>query len=241
MVFGTDTLTGEPVVVRRAPLDGPGGTAARDALRREARLRARLGRAGLAPRALGLIGHEGMLHLVRRHVPGRPLDGWVADRLRHDGDPGVCWAEAGPVALALLDLVDGARAEGLPPTGLTPGSVVVGPDGGVRLVHALACAEPGTLAARRARHGADGHALGGLLFLLATGRPAALAEGFPEARAGAPQAPPDLVRLGRWLALAGRQGESARRLAPAVLGLRAADPAERWTTARARSVLTTGC
>jgi hypothetical protein len=239
VVVGTDTLTGEPVVVRRAPLDGR-GAAARDALRREARLLARLGRAGLAPRALGLIGHDGMLHLVRQHVAGRPLDGWVADRLRHDGDPGVGWTEAGPVALALLDLVDGARAEGLPPTGLTPGSVVVQADGGVRLVHALTCAEPGTLAARRARHGADGHALGGLLFLLAAGRPADLAESFPEARADAPQAPPDLVRLGRWLALAGRHGESARRLAPVVLGLRAADPAERWTTARARSVLTAG-
>ncbi|MFD9130399.1 hypothetical protein ACFV0G_37530, partial [Kitasatospora sp. NPDC059571] len=236
--LGTDTVTGERVAVRRAALgDGAGARAERDALRREARLLARLGRAGLAARTLALIGRQDALHLVRAHVPGRPLDTWVAERLPQDGAPGVPWAQARPVALALAALVGGARAEGLPLASLSPGHVVVRPDGAVRLTGTAACAEPGSLAAARARRGADGQALGALLFLLATGRLPLLAEDFPEARPGTPEPPSATARLSRWLAAAARQGETARRLAPVVLGLRAADPAQRWTADRARAVL----
>ncbi|MFD0572790.1 hypothetical protein ACFQ0T_30610 [Kitasatospora gansuensis] len=121
------------------------------------------------------------------------------------------------------------HARGLVLRDLSPGNVMVRPDGSLRLVDLeLAAAVGATVgtagtpgyrapeqepAVCQAGFGADLYALGGLFFLLATGHD--------------PLLPPGEGSLEQWLAAAGREGETARRLAPLVLGLRSMDPALR--------------
>ncbi|MFG2904722.1 hypothetical protein ACGF13_06595 [Kitasatospora sp. NPDC048286] len=253
---GREVASGAEVVVKqaRAHLEvGRAGTDAREALRHEAALLDRPAGRGLAPRPLELIEEEDSLFLVQERITGQPLGCWVAARLRRDGGPGVDWAEAGPVAHGLLDLVERVHAQGLVLHDLSPGNVMVRPDGTPRLVDLERATEAGRLAGagctpgyRAPEHGpgrlalaargrvadpaVDLYALGGLLFLLATGHDPLLPEDLPRAR-------PAAERLGRWLALAARTGGTARRLAPAVLGLRAEDPERRWAVARVRAAL----
>lgn len=259
--LGTDTRTGEPVVVKQAraciEVDRA-GTDARSALRHEARLLAELAGQQLTPRPLGLIEQDDSLLLVQERIPGQPLSGWVAARLTRDGAPDVPWAEAGPMALALVTLVERVHAAGLVLRDLSPSNVMVQPDGQLRLVDlelarpadsvAGSAGTPGYRAPEqtpgplalvdaevpygscRVRPQADLYALGGLLFLLATGHDPLLPEDLPAAR-------PVAERLGRWLALAARDGLTARRLAAATLGLRAEDPSARWGLAQVRASL----
>ncbi|MFJ9695001.1 hypothetical protein [Kitasatospora sp. NPDC101183] len=259
--LGRDVRTGEEVVVKQAQAHievDRAGTDARDALRHEAALLDRLAGQELAPRALELIDQDDSVLLVQERIAGQPLGGWVSARLRRDGSPDVDWAEAGPVARGLLDLVERVHAQGLVLRDLSPGHVIVRPDGGLRLVDLELAAEAGRTAGaagtpgyRAPEHGpgrlaavgsgavctadpaVDLYALGGLLFLLATGHDPLLPEDLPQAR-------PVAERLGRWLALAARSGATARRLAPAILGLRAEDPRERWSPARVRAALEGG-
>ncbi|MFF4378843.1 hypothetical protein [Kitasatospora sp. NPDC001547] len=253
--LGREASGGAEVVVKQArahPAAGRAGADARDALRHEAALLARLAGQGVAPRAVELIEQEDSVFLVQERIAGQPLDGWVAARLRRDDGPGVDWAEAGPVAHGLLDLVERVHAQRLVLRGLSPGNVMVRPDGTLRLVGLGLAVEtgrpagpagtpgyrapehgPGRLAPARSRvadPAVDLYALGGLLFLLATGHDPLLPEDLPRAR-------PVPERLGRWLALAARTGGTARRLAPVVLGLRAEQPRQRWGTARVRAAL----
>ncbi|MGW4894514.1 protein kinase domain-containing protein [Kitasatospora sp. NPDC004240] len=260
-----DTRTGEEVVVKqaRAPFAAQGvGADARAALRREAALLERLAGLGLAPRPVGLVEREDSLFLVQERITGQPLDRWVAARLRTGGGPGLDWAEAGPLARALVDLLERVHAEGLALYGLSPAAVLVRPDGspclvGLGLAAGAGCpagpaGTPGYRAPEQAPSGrlalvtdgvpaapgpaagraADLYALGGLFFLLATGHDPLLPEELPAA-------PPVADRLGRWLALAAREGATARRLAPPVLGLRADEPRRRWSLTRVREALTT--
>ncbi|MFE6505016.1 hypothetical protein [Kitasatospora sp. NPDC057738] len=254
--LGREVSSGAEVVVKQARAHtgvDRAGTDARDALRHEAALLARLAGQGLAPLAVELIEQEDSVFLVQERIAGQPLDDWVAARLRRDGRPDVDWAEAGPVAHGLLDLVEQVHAQGLVLRDLSPGNVMVRPDGTLRLAHLELAAEtgrpagsagapgyrapehgPGRLAAadrgRVAHPAVDLYALGGLLFLLATGHDPLLSEDLPRAR-------PVAERLGRWLALAARTGGTARRLAPAILGLRAEHPRQRWGVARVRAAL----
>ncbi|MFI9326164.1 class IV lanthionine synthetase LanL [Kitasatospora sp. NPDC052868] len=212
------------------------------------------GRQPLAPRPIELIEQDDSLFLVQERISGQPLGGWVAARLRRDGSPDVDWAEAEPLAHALLDLVERVHAQGLVLRDLSPGNVMVLPDGGLRLVDLELAVEAGHRAGTAGTPGyrapeqgrltlvtgdagvcvaeptADLFALGGLLFLLATGHDPLLPEDLPQAR-------PVADRLGRWLALAARDGHTARRLAPIVLGLRAEEPGQRWSLDRAREAL----
>ncbi|MFE7561657.1 lanthionine synthetase LanC family protein [Kitasatospora sp. NPDC057500] len=280
--LGRDTDGGAEVVVKQARAHievDRAGTDARAALRHEAALLARLEGQGLAPRPVELVEQDDSLFLVQERIAGQPLGAWVASRLRRDGSPDVDWAEAGPMAHALLDLVERVHGEGLVLRDLSPGNVLVQPDGSLRLVDLELAAEAGSragsagtpgyrapeqgpgrlalvaedsagapvgrrngpfagLAAGRGGDGvrtaepeADLYALGGLLFLLATGHDPLLPEDLPHAR-------PVADRLGRWLALAARCGTTAHRLAPAVLGLRAEDPRDRWSLPRVRESLT---
>ncbi|MEV0187286.1 class IV lanthionine synthetase LanL [Kitasatospora purpeofusca] len=277
--LGRDTDGGAEVVVKQARAHiemDPAGTDARAALRHESALLARLEGLGLAPRPVELVEQDDSLFLVQERIAGQPLGSWVAAGLRRDGSPGVDWAQAGPMAHILLDLVERVHEQGLVLRDLSPGHVLVQPDGSLRLVDLELAAEagsragsagvpgyrapeqsPGRLAlvaegppatARRgggfagltAGRGGDGtrtaepeadlYALGGLFFLLATGHDPLLPEDLPHAR-------PVTDRLGRWLALAARCGTTARRLAPAVLGLRAEDPRHRWHPALVRESL----
>ncbi|MFC5664360.1 class IV lanthionine synthetase LanL [Kitasatospora misakiensis] len=278
--LGRDTDGGAEVVVKQARAHievDRDGTDARATLRHEAALLARLEGLGLAPRPVELVEQDDSLFLVQERIAGQPLGDWVAARLRRDGSPGVDWAEAEPMAHALLDLVERVHEQGLVLRGLSPGHVLVQPDGSLRLVDLAPAAEagsravaggtpgyrapeqgPGRLAlvaaagapaperriggfarltagrggdgTRTAEPEADLYALGGLLFLLATGHDPLLPEDLPHAR-------PVTDRLGRWLALAARCGTTAHRLAPAVLGLRAEKPHRRWHPARVREAL----
>ncbi|MFE6870252.1 lanthionine synthetase LanC family protein [Kitasatospora sp. NPDC057692] len=304
--LGRDTDGGAEVVVKQARAHievDRAGTDARAALRHEAALLARLEGQELAPRPVELVEQDDSLFLVQERIAGQPLGSWVAARLRRDGSPDVDWAEAGPMAHALLDLVERVHEQGLVLRDLSPGNVLVQPDGSLRLVDLELAAEAGSragsagtpgyrapeqgpgrlalvvedggapsgptgdggfgdggfgdgsagkgaaargrrvggpfagLAAGRSGDGvrtaepeADLYALGGLFFLLATGHDPLLPEDLPQAR-------PVADRLGRWLTLAARCGGTARRLAPAVLGLRAEDPRHRWSPARVRASL----
>ncbi|MFE0464784.1 hypothetical protein ACFW1A_36575, partial [Kitasatospora sp. NPDC058965] len=247
--LGTDATDGTPVVVKqaRARTDGDrSGTDPRTALRQEARLLGELAELGLTARPLELLTQGDSVLLVREHLPGQPLDSWVAARSDRGGGPAVPWAQARPMALALLDLLDRVHRAGLVLRDLSPADVVVLPDGSLRLVGVeLACAAgavagaagtPGYRAPEQsgrllaADPAVDLFALGGLFFLLATGHDPLLPEDLPRAR-------PLTERLDRWLALAAREGETAARLAPLVLGLRAAEPGGRWPLSRIRAAL----
>ncbi|ROR44598.1 lanthionine synthetase-like protein [Kitasatospora cineracea] len=243
--LGTDRATGGEVVVTQArahiEVDRT-GTDARTELRRRAALLDRLTGSGLAPRVHALLERPDALFLVQERLPGRPLDDWVADRLRPDGTPGVPWTEAGPLALALLDLVERAHRHGVALPGLAPGHVLVAPDGRPCLT-SLRGAAPAAIGA----DAPDLSALGGLYFLLATGhlppRPPAgsaaerqgsglTAGGREPAPTVFPSQPPD-----RLLELAARAGGTARRLAPLVRGLRSPDGGRCWGPARVRAAL----
>ncbi|MFF0293835.1 class IV lanthionine synthetase LanL [Kitasatospora sp. NPDC004614] len=250
--LGTDPATGAEVVVKQARAHievDRAGTDARTALRNEAELLDRLADTGLTPRMHALVEQQDSLFLVQERIPGQALGSWAAARLRRDGAPDVPWAEAGPLALALLDLVERVHEQGLVLRDLSPGNVLVRPDGTVRLVDLELAVPAGTLAGTAGTPGyrapehagpqrtdladprADLYALGGLYFLLATGHDPLLPDDRPLAR-------PVAERLGRWLAPAAREGLTARRLAPLVLGLRAEEPERRWSLARVRKELT---
>ncbi|MCX4749415.1 class IV lanthionine synthetase LanL [Kitasatospora sp. NBC_01287] len=257
--LGTDTQGGGNVVVKQArayiEVDRA-GTDARAALRQEARLLGELAELGLTARPLELIEQADSVLLVQEYIPGQPLGSWVAARLTGDGAPDVPWEQAAPMALALVDLLERVHAAGLVLRDLSPGNVLVLPEAGpgqragsipLRLVDLELACPVGTVAGAagtpgyrapeqesgslRADPTADLFALGGLLFLLATGHDPLLPTDLPRAR-------PVPERLGRWLALAAREGGTARRLAAAVLGLRAQEAGERWSLAQVRAALT---
>ncbi|MFB7663343.1 class IV lanthionine synthetase LanL [Kitasatospora sp. NPDC056138] len=249
--LGRDTDSGAEVVVKQARAHievDRSGREARTALRHEARLLDRLDGLGLTPHPVELLEQDDSLFLVQERITGLTLGSWVAERLRRDGTPDVDWAEAGPLALALIDLVERVHATGLVVRDLAPGNVMVRPDGSLRLIDLELAAEAGRTAGSAgtpgyrapeqgpgltgspAEYATDLYALGGLFFLLSTGHDPLLPEDSPVPR-------PVADRLGRWLASAALAGDTARHLAPLVLALRADRPEQRWGLARVRTAL----
>ncbi|MEV4922124.1 class IV lanthionine synthetase LanL [Streptomyces roseoverticillatus] len=233
---GTDTATGAEVVVKQAlahiEVDGSGRDAC-TALRHEADMLARLGPPRLAPLPRELVERDGQVFLVRESVPGTTLSQWVTGHSSAGAGPGVPWPVAAPLAEALLELVGAVHGLGLVIGDLAPGNVIVRPGGGLRLIDLELAARPGeavgpagTPGYRSPGAGAaadprdDLFALGGLLFLLATGH----APPPPDGTSGVPQ---------EWLRLAAREGETARRLAPLINGLRRRAPEDRTPLLRA--------
>ncbi|MGW1375544.1 class IV lanthionine synthetase LanL [Streptomyces sp. NPDC002446] len=241
---GTDTVTGERVVIKQAlahiEVDGTGRDACA-ALRHEAGMLARLAPAGPAPSPLELVQRDGRLFLVREEVPGSTLARWVTAALTDADDPGVPWPVAAPLAAALVRLVADVHARGLVLGDLAPGNVIVRPDGAVRVIDLECTAERGQPVGRAGTPGyrapetataeapvadprSDLFALGGLLFLLATGH----SPPPPDNAAGVPRS---------WLSLAARSGETARRLAPVICALRRTEPALRPPPAQVLTAL----
>ncbi|MEU5186392.1 class IV lanthionine synthetase LanL [Streptomyces klenkii] len=244
---GTDTMTGEEVVVKQAlahiEVDGSGRDAC-TALRHEAETADVLTRAapGLTPRLLELIEREGQVFLVREKVPGTALCCRVTEVTRQqdrggDGRPGVPWPVAAPLVEALFALVEAVHGAGVAVGDLAPGNVIVRPDGGLRLIDLESAARAGeavglagTPGYRAPGRGTDADprddlfALGGLLFLLATGHDPPP----PDAAGGVPHG---------WLRLTAREGEAARRLTPLINGLRSTARGSRMPLPHARAEL----
>lgn len=174
-----DMETGNRCVLKRAERDarvGPDGRDARDHLRHEASVLERLAPDPRFPAVLELVEDGGDLVLVMEHVEGRPLGSLSSGP----------WSvpEIVVLARAVASALDRVHRTGLAYRDLNPGNVLVAGQAEVRLVDLeLACelgtvgeaagtpgyASPDQLAGRPAAVGDDVHALGGLLFFLATG------------------------------------------------------------------------
>ncbi|MFE3197007.1 lanthionine synthetase LanC family protein [Embleya sp. NPDC059237] len=242
--LGKDTTDDADVVVKQARAHIEVDRSGRDAcaaLRHEAVLMRRLEHTGVTPRHVALLEEAETIFLAQERIPGEPLRAWV---VRHAADPGVAWTLARPLVEGLIRLVRTVHGEGLVIRDLSPTNVLVGPDGALRLVDLELAADigvpagaagtpgyrapeqrPGVDGNHRAHPSADLYSLGGLFFLLATGADPALPEDVGTTR--------DTVeRLGAWLELAARHGETAQRLTPAIRGLWREDPTQRWSTER---------
>jgi hypothetical protein len=248
-----DRQTGKNVVVKRARPHITGLVwqgDARAGLRREARLLETLD--GIAARPVTTFEKDENFFLVLEEVPGKPLSGWVRDRLmeriEQDGEEGLPVDEALEMAGKLADLMDAIHARGVVYRDFTFNNIMVTDDGDLRLIDAelavvtgewVAPAQtpgfsaPETLVrgiAQAPQPSADHFSLGAVLSYLGTGVPPAFASDTGTERTAR-------ERFALLLHYSGARNLAAATLAPAVLGLTEADPAQRWTTARLREWL----
>ncbi|MEV7021969.1 hypothetical protein [Kitasatospora sp. NPDC093558] len=239
--LGHDTETGHEVVIKhvRAHIGAtPDGADARDVLRHEAAALGALAGTGVVPAVLALVETGTSAFLVQERLAGVTL----ADCVDTTWRPG---ESVGPrvrqVAGSLAEAVAAVHAAGWVLCDLSPGNVIVGPDGRCRLIDLELAARPGDRVVRDHTAGyaapeqylaplfgtapgpaADAHALGGLWFLLAAGRDPLVP---PGSRSTA-----DL--LGAELAASDDRYGFAAAVAPLVRDLLSEDPARR-PTARA--------
>ncbi|WP_051970922.1 class IV lanthionine synthetase LanL [Kitasatospora azatica] len=246
-----DQRTGADVVVKQARahvgVGLPAGDA-RDALRQEARTLARL--SGLAAELVEFFEADGHAFLVESLVEGQPLTRYVQERLAADGeafDPG----EVLRLARDLTALVTEIHHRGLVYQDFTPNNVIVTPDDRLVLIdpeHAAPVGDwavhaytPGfgapeqVLSRRYARvddAAVDLFALGAVFCYLATGLTPAYLEDEPKTRT-------PRERTAHLLDRAADHYPAVALLAPAILGLMAQDPADRWPLAKVAHYLAT--
>lgn len=253
----TDQQTGQEVVVKQARAHISGLSLAgdaRDGLRYESAMLSEL--AGLAPAPVLLFEDGPHLFLAMEALDGEPLGGWVRrwwEEPPAGTDPeveGPPVAEAEATAGRLADLLDAVHERGLVFRDLSSNNVLVLADGTLRLVDAELVARPGEWVSNAYTRGfaapellagrpvgpapgpaADHYALGALLCHLVAGQVPAFSPHDPQA------GPPTSERIASLLAYAAPRNLAVRRLAPAVRGLTAEDPAQRWDTARLRALL----
>lgn len=257
---GVDRTTGRDVVIKQARSHVGAlhdGRDARDQLRDEAVALTRL--SGLAAELVEVFDQDEHTFLVESVVPGVPMSRWVTDCAPDGEGPPV--RDVRMLAGRLADLIGEVHSRGLVFRDLSPNNIMVDDECQVRFIDPeLAVAEarwayrsytPGYAApeylALRPYDAVPGpaidlYALGAVLFVLVTGVHPVFA---PDRTQGA--VPPDgaPVAVGRTqrdrmelvLQLTAPGNEAVRALAPAVLGLCADDPAERWTLDRLRSFL----
>lgn len=247
-----DQQTGDDVIVKQARAHVGGtytGQDARDGLRREAAMLTAL--SGLGPDLIEVFDQDVHTFLVETVVPGSTLTRWVQEQFSAltERDTGLPWATAARVAAGLAALLADIHGRGLVYRDLSPNNVMVGPDGGLRLIDPEYVAARGTWGQRvhtpgfgapeyvtTARYGpvpeqeADLYSLGAMLFYLATGIGLATAEDTPTAR-------PALERLELLLTPLSRRNHTVAALAPAIRGLCAEDPAQRWSMPRLQEFL----
>ncbi|MFF8513320.1 class IV lanthionine synthetase LanL [Streptomyces sp. NPDC015492] len=249
-----DQLTGAEVVLKHARphvdarLDG---TDARDVLRHEAEILDVLAPLGVAPRAVALVEQQGSLFLAQEHIPGVTLRRWATDHVHASGaGRGVPLPEVSALAPKIASLLDKAHGvPGLVLRDLTPQNIMVTPDGSVVLVDLEGAATEGEPARRMytPAYGApeqstaplyapaparsvDAYALGMVLFFLATGRDPLIAGSSPENEA-------DQTRRAALIEAIQESQPGLRTLAPAIKGLTADEPADRWQVSHALAYL----
>ncbi|MEE1753118.1 class IV lanthionine synthetase LanL [Streptomyces sp. SP18CS02] len=246
---GTDVRTGAPVVIKEARPHveaDASGRDVRDWLRAEARTLEKLRGLGLAPEPLELFEHGGHLFLAQDEVPGVALRTWVAEHFRDAGSERYR-ADALALVARLVDLVAAAHAHGCVLRDLSPGNVMVRPDGELRLIDLeLAVLKddpplptrvgtPGFSAPERLVDApvsptADYYSLGATACFVLAGKVPNLLPEEPATRA------PE-QRLATWLAACAGPLRLPDGLADMVLGLMKDDPAARWNPPRAREAL----
>lgn len=254
-----DRQTGQRVVIKQARPHIVGLNYSRDArddLRHEAKMLELL--EGLAPQPVKLFEDGPYLFLAAEELDGKPLATWLSDQIAAVGDEtgpdspdGPPVDEALQLASRLADLVDAVHDRGVVFRDLSLNNVFVTSEGELRLVDAELAARPGTWVSYAHTPGfgapevinskrwagpapgreADHFALGAILCHLAVGTgPTQPDEPGPD---GAPPRT-STERIDTLLRYAGARNPAARRLAPAIRGLTADDPAHRWDTARLR-------
>ncbi len=237
-----DSTSGAEAVVKQARPHveaTESGSDVRDGLRHEAAMLDRLAPLGVAPRKLDLFEQDGHLFLAEELLPGVPLRRFVGEQA---GElPGMPWQPALELARSLTDLIGAVHSAGVVLRDLSPGNVIVGPDGRLGLIDLELAAEPGAdavvagtpgyvapeqLAGQPPSTAADLYSLGAILFLVATGTDPAFLEDRPRTRQPS-------RRAADWLAWVANASPAARLLGPLVLGLLDELPARRWNLERA--------
>ncbi|MFI6744340.1 class IV lanthionine synthetase LanL [Nonomuraea sp. NPDC050451] len=244
-----DEETGQSVILKEAR---PHVADARTWLCHEADMLERLAPLGLAPRGVALLDYQDHLFLAQEEIPGCSLRQWVEERSRERADRRPPPADTLTLAQRLMDAVAQVHDAGVVLRDLSPGNVVVLPDLTLRFVDLEFAAEPDERAARVATPGytapeqadagtaevaasqaADLYSLGAcLLFLCGGNHPVLPPEDDPARPLG--------ERMDLLVRTAMHGNPSLLRLAPAVLGLTAADPAARWSLGRVRASLGNG-
>jgi tRNA A-37 threonylcarbamoyl transferase component Bud32 len=243
-----DEHTGAEIVLKEArpytcgDLDG---RYAPDFLRHEAEMLRLLDGLDVAPRLIDEFSHQGHAFLAQELIPGESLRAYCDDRIRDDvNDPAFLRATVALV-VRIIDVVERVHARGVLLQDLTPGNIMVTPDGRVVLVDLEAAQRIGLPARRAFTRGYaaperlaatdpvreptvafDLYGLGAIVLHLATGIE-------PVGPAG--ESPADCVA--RYLQVAGRDNATVLALAPLICGLAANEPDRRWSTRRSRDFL----
>lgn len=244
---GVDRVTEAEVVIKHARAhvgSTLAGTDARDALRNEAAMLERL--AGVAPRLIATLDHDGDHFLVEELVAGKSLRHWVGEQLDRvcEHDTGLPAAVILQRARQLVALVQVAHRAGVVLRDFNPNNVMVATDGALRLIDLEHVAYPGAPVIRvftdsyappevLAMPGygpapacsADLYSLGVTMFYVATGLHPVLPDDDPPAR-------PVGQRLEQLIDAMAVRNRGLRLLAPAIVGLTDEDPDERWSLER---------
>ncbi|WP_093716816.1 class IV lanthionine synthetase LanL [Actinacidiphila alni] len=255
-----DQHTGAEVIVKQARAHvavNVTGEDARDCLRREAANLVPL--TGLCTELVASFEKDGHAFLVQSLVPGQTLASWVTERRAEPGFVPV------PQVLALAEklcaLLGAVHERGIVYQDFTPNNIMVTPDDRLVLIDAEWATTPGSSILRVYTPGfgapeqiaeprvgpaygteVDRYALGGVLYFLATG----IAPGFAQDGRYAPSnarlvascaGRPAGERIALVLSLVGEERPAARLLTPAILGLMAERPEDRWTLNRLAAFL----
>ncbi|WP_367319240.1 class IV lanthionine synthetase LanL [Streptomyces sp. HUAS ZL42] len=248
-----DQQTGQEVIVKQARAHVGGGYSgldARDGLRAEAKALTEL--SGLGAELVELFDQDDHTFLVETVVPGVTLLGWLQERYSEleDQSLGLSCDLVRDTARRLAALLGDIHGRGLVYRDFTPNNVMVTPDGQLRLIDPEFLGKPGVWDHRAYTPGfaapeyvsgptygpvpgqsMDLFALGAMLFQMATGMNPALPPDQPADQRTA------LERLDGLLALFTHRGAAAALLAPAIRGLCAQDPEQRWSLERLTAYL----
>jgi Lanthionine synthetase C-like protein/Protein kinase domain len=247
-----DTTTGDTVILKQArPHVGTDrvGQDAQDRLRYEADMLSRFEPLGITPRNLSTFTHMDHLFLAQEEVVGDPMRHWVEQHSHRHDDGLVPCEDVLDVARQLTAILAAVHAEGLVVRDLSPGNIMIEGDGRVRLIDVEFIARPGEAVPRVFTPGyaapevvrspawgpapdlsADLFSLGAMLIYLSTCMEPYLHTDDAPRRPLAP-------RLAAILRVAAGQSTAARLLAPAIEGLTADRPSDRWSTDRVSAFL----